>query len=331
MGLRNRKSLSSILRKRRFQQETLESRIVLDSTVVFNEIMFNPVGDDTGQEWIEFYNQLNVDMDISDWVVDGGVDYTFPDHTIVPARGHVVLAADPAKMAESGIKALGPWEGNLNNNGETLRLYNNSGRRMNEVSYNDNGDWPVAPDGGGVALAKSDRFSASHLAENWTFSQQLGGSPGEDNFVRPGSFRYDEIIPEAAPVRAIVPSNGSMGLDWIQAGFDDSGWLVGTTGVGHEGRTGYESYLGLNMENPPNGQTAMPVEDVNATIYMRIPFEYDTSKTYETLTLGMRYDDGFIVYLNGTEILRENAPDNATWNSEATASNSDRNAVAFEE
>src|SRR5947208_1123456 len=61
--------------------ETLERRIMLDSTVVFNEIMYNPAG--TGatsdsQEWIELYNQLGVDVDLSGWCLRSGVDYTFP-------------------------------------------------------------------------------------------------------------------------------------------------------------------------------------------------------------------------------------------------------------
>ena len=52
--------------------ESLEHRIVLDSTVVFNELMYNPPGDtDDTQEWIEFYNQLAVDMDVSDVALPG--------------------------------------------------------------------------------------------------------------------------------------------------------------------------------------------------------------------------------------------------------------------
>ena len=41
------------------------------------------------------------------------------------------------------------------------------------------------------------------------------------------------------------------------------------------------------------------------------------------LTLRMRYDDGFVAYLNGTEIARRNAPDSASskltlWTSRST-------------
>ena len=134
------------VRPRRPVFETLEPRRVLDSTVVFSEIMYHPP-DDQGDalEWIELHNQLAVDMDVSQWSLEGGVDYTFPDGSVVPGRGYVVVAADPAALAAatSYSDALGPFSGQLDNAGETLQLWNNDGRLMNQVEYRDGGDWPV--------------------------------------------------------------------------------------------------------------------------------------------------------------------------------------------
>ena len=47
--------------------EILERRLVLDSTVVFNEIMYHPQEEEDPLEWIELYNQMANDMDISGW------------------------------------------------------------------------------------------------------------------------------------------------------------------------------------------------------------------------------------------------------------------------
>lgn len=44
----------------------------------------------------------------------------------------------------------------------------------------------------------------------------------------------------------------------------------------------------------------------------------------------MRYDDGFVAYLNGTEIVRRNAPADVAWNTKATKSHIDTEAVEFE-
>ena len=191
--------------------ELLEPRYVLDSTVVFNEIMYNPMGgSDAELEWIEFYNQLNVDVDMSEWVVDGGISYAFPDKTVIPARSHLVLAANPDVIGQQqGFpSALGPWEGRLSNGGEQLLLYNNDERLMNSVDYRDGGDWPVAPDGGGPSLSKGDQQSASHIAQNWTFSQRVGGSPGVRAFENAPNSGAPSLIgptgatPEGATLKA---------------------------------------------------------------------------------------------------------------------------------
>jgi len=40
-----------------------------DAALVFNEIMYHPTSNEAGMEWIEFYNQLAVDLDVSGWRV----------------------------------------------------------------------------------------------------------------------------------------------------------------------------------------------------------------------------------------------------------------------
>ena len=121
--------------------ETLEPRVVLDSTVVFHELMYNPVGSDETREWIELHNQMAVDMDLSGWTLQGGVSFRFPEGTTVPGGGYVLVAKDPAAMApQAGAAAVfGPFAGQLNNAGDQLRLLNRSDRVMDELNYEDHG------------------------------------------------------------------------------------------------------------------------------------------------------------------------------------------------
>ena len=137
----------------------LESRRMLDSGVVFNEIMYHPTGDGASLEWVELHNQLAIDVDVSDWSIRGGIDYVFPEGTFVPGGGYLVVAASPEALAAAGgpADALGPFAGRLANEGERLELVNNSDRLMNVVEYGDAAPWPVAPDGSGTSLAKLDR------------------------------------------------------------------------------------------------------------------------------------------------------------------------------
>lgn len=57
----------------------------------------------------------------------------------------------------------------------------------------------------------------------------------------------------------------------------------------------------------------------NASAYVRFPFTVANAAALTALTLSIRYDDGFVAYLNGTEVARRNAPAAPQWNSAATA------------
>lgn len=61
------------------------------------------------------------------------------------------------------------------------------------------------------------------------------------------------------------------------------------------------------------------MKGINPTSWLRIPFTVDDSSVLETLRLSMRYNDGFVAYLNGTEVARRNAPSSLSVNSAATA------------
>jgi len=156
-----------------------------DSVVTFNEIMYHPATNEAALEWVELYNPMSYDMDISGWRLRGGVEYDFTNGTLVPGRGYLVVASSPAELtAHSGAtNVVGPFSGRLGNNGEELRLRSNNGRLLDEVSYGDGGRWPVAPDGAGVSLAKLKGETASAPAGNWGWSAAIGGTPGSANQI----------------------------------------------------------------------------------------------------------------------------------------------------
>ena len=125
-----------------------------DSTVVFNEVMYNPEGTDSSREWIELYNQMSVDIDISGWTIEGGAEYTFPSDTVLEGGGYLVVAADPAEFGDEN-QPFGPFSGRLSNGGERLELRNHVDRLMNVLEFEDSGEWPWGADGSGMSLAKA--------------------------------------------------------------------------------------------------------------------------------------------------------------------------------
>src|SRR5688572_20652628 len=112
-----------------------DTKTAASSVVTFNEIMYNPLGGDPALEWVEIYNQMSVDMDISNWRIDGGIDFQFPTNTFLLSNSYLVVGADPERLrASSGATNIhGPFLNRLSSNGDTLRLRNQSGRLMDEL------------------------------------------------------------------------------------------------------------------------------------------------------------------------------------------------------
>ena len=63
---------------------------------------------------------------------------------------------------------------------------------------------------------------------------------------------------------------------------------------------------------------AAAMSNVNASAYIRLPFTIEDPSNVQLLSLKMRYDDGFVAYLNGIELARANAPGTLAFNSTAT-------------
>lgn len=144
----------------------------------------------------------------------------------------------------------------------------------------------------------------------------------------PGMSSLLPLIDEDSPVRAIVPTaqiNAEIGFSWRTnenpTNIDD--WIAGPNGVGFEEGNGYESFISTPLNS---------MFDVNASAYLRYQFEIPdqaTLESLESLTLRMRYDDGFAAYLNGALVGWENFG-SATWNSTSSSSHSDADAIVFE-
>ncbi|MCH2062731.1 MAG: lamin tail domain-containing protein [Roseibacillus sp.] len=166
-----------------------------DSVIVFNEVHYHPADEDNDTEWVELRSLMGVDVDISDWELEGGINYRFANGTVVPGRGFLLVAADPSHPSLEGRGALGPFSGRLANNGESIRLVNNNDRTMDELGYGDDGDWPVGADGLGSTLSKRNEHTAESRPFNWVASPGSGGTPGLPNFPDdPGGESIRDIV-----------------------------------------------------------------------------------------------------------------------------------------
>ena len=127
-----------------------------DRGVRINEIMYHPAGDPNEEEleWIELHNAGSKPVALTNWKVTRGFEFEFPGGSEIQAGGYLVIASDPAAIETyhglAGV--LGPFDGSLSNDDETIRIEDDLGDVVDEVHYADDGQWPPEADGGGPSL-----------------------------------------------------------------------------------------------------------------------------------------------------------------------------------
>ena len=98
----------------------------------------------------------------------------------------------------------------------------------------------------------------------------------------------------------VEPTPGGGGeatTDWSEIAFDDSTWLVGATGFAY-GSGAWEA-------GDPDTNTVIDDMSGNyASLYFRREFHIDNPLAVSTMTLTVDYDDAFVAYVNGVEVMR---------------------------
>jgi hypothetical protein len=94
----------------------------------------------------------------------------------------------------------------------------------------------------------------------------------------------------------------STSLQWMYPGFNDVSWNADQGGFGYG-----------------DGDDLTLIPEDKVSVFTRISFEIKDVSKIVTAILNVDFDDGFVAYLNGNEIARDNI-NTVAWNSTATAS-----------
>lgn len=119
------------------------------------------------------------------------------------------------------------------------------------------------------------------------------------------------VIARNAAGRFLVPKAAVDG-GWTQPGFDDSQWPEQRMpAMYNRNRPGtpFDTITGEDVESLLYGE--------NATALIRIRFTIADVVGLNDVQFSLHYDDGFVAYLNGTEVARDRAPDPLEWDSVA--------------
>ncbi len=114
-------------------------------------------------------------------------------------------------------------------------------------------------------------------------------------------FVSTELVPATAAKRVVVPTGDTVPLNvgagnWRTVGFDDSSWLSGTGGAGFDTDT-VSAYSYIPLIDPAlDLRASMSLK--TACFYMRVPFSVADKAAIGSLILSMKFDDGFVAYIN---------------------------------
>jgi hypothetical protein len=161
----------------------------------------SPADDDDGEyEFIELKNIGDETLDLSGLNFSRGITYSFPNNTVLDSNAFIVLASNASAFATRyGFQAFGEYEGQLDNNGETLALNSAAGDTLIKMRYTDQYPWPRSADGDGYSIVprEKDPYQNQNVAVNWMASREIHGNPGLDNIPVSVQEPQHQTTPEA--------------------------------------------------------------------------------------------------------------------------------------
>ena len=261
-----------------------------DSGLRINEFMASngstiDDGDGNSSDWIEIFNVGPGSADLGGWHLtdnSGNLrEWEFPPGTTLAENGYLLVFAS-GKGSDGGYIDGGGF------------LHTN-------FKLSTSGDY--------LALVKPDGFTV--VSE---FSPAFPAQFGDISYGTFSGGGSTSNLIGGSDADILIPTDGALALTWTGVGFDSSSWATGPGhSVGFE-RSGsdYLPYFTIDLEDEFYGE--------DSSVYMRIPFTVADTTLVQSLTLKMRWDDGFVAYLNGERIESRNAPGSPTWNDRATGS-----------
>jgi hypothetical protein len=264
----------------------------------------------------------------------GGSSLSFV-FSIVGAGGHTpsvfqVVGALPAGLTQAGLRnsrtdaitgipvqtgafpvTIIAWEGSG---------YTGRSTRANFTISVANPPAPVitaSPAGGSFQPGAFVRLQAAQN-HGFTFTWKKDGE-----MIPPGNTTFIEAV---TPRKFLVPGTDP-GTAWRTGEpFTDTPWTAVSGGIGYDTNPSGVNYL-PHIASGGNLQSRM--SGLRASAFVRIPFTLTGSAPVSTLQLRTQCDDGFVAWLNGTQVAALNKPSSLLWNSSAAGTNPDAAAVTW--
>jgi len=262
-------------------------------------------------------------------------------------------------VANVGTCSLPAAQAVITNPSQQLAVYSENTSVINYLNSGSSGNYGNDTTFPGLNLGvDQDNFVVEATATisipaagNWTFGVNsddgfiltIGGfavsypdprGPGDTlqtfNFPAAGDYPLDLVFYECGGGSEVelYAAQGSFGV-WNASDFHlvgdvaNGGLVVRSQAVSGGGSTSYKPLIATDLQAQMNG--------INSSAFLRVPFNIADPALFQSLTLRMKYDDGFVAYVNGQLVASRNAPAAPQWNSAATAAHPNFAALQFED
>lgn len=123
--------------------------------------------------------------------------------------------------------------------------------------------------------------------------------PVSVTFVVPVETEILSRRPAGSPgmVWKYLDDRSNQGTAWKEPGYNDSAWASGAAPLGYG-----DSHIVTTINSGPSGDRII-------TTYLRRSFNLTGAEAVRALSLNILRDDGVVVYINGTEVARQNMPE----------------------
>lgn len=158
----------------------------------------------------------------------------------------------------------------------------------------------VLRDGVEVGYPTGAAFTDSDLRESTSYTYTVQTEDTAGNFSSPSTAvtgTTGAILTPAGAVWKYLDTGSNQGVAWRAPAFNDSAWASGAAELGY-GDSDETTVVGSGPD--PNRRYI--------TTYFRRQLTVANPASISALTLRLLRDDGAVVYLNGTEVVRSNMP-----------------------
>ncbi|MCX6181512.1 MAG: CotH kinase family protein [Bacteroidetes bacterium] len=152
------------------------------------EIHYHPKSNDIATaakdlEFIELKNTGNVPLNLSGLYFSGGIDYSFPEGTVIQPGALIVLSSqDSVFKANYKFSSFDEYDRNLSDGGDELLLKLANGDTLINVNYLNDSPWPTQANGFGPSIVPTlvNPIGNQNDGTKWVASYAVNGSPGAD-------------------------------------------------------------------------------------------------------------------------------------------------------